>query len=419
MKVNIDLLKNLIEQNNSNKIAIAVSGGRDSLALVDIINKARAELSVDILCVIVNHNLRPESLSEAKKVQDLLHSFDMKTEVLEWQHDEINSDIHNKARTARYKLIADYCKKNDVKIALTAHHANDQLETLLMRIFRGTGVKGIMGIRPQIKAEGVYFVRPLLNCTRKEITDYCIKNNLEYIDDPSNENTRFTRTKIRQLLNHMNEHFQEDEVESFIHHSNLFASQVQTHWRAYREFVITSYKRYAKYHSDFNYIEISDEVFAHHSDLAVQIFIESLEKVSKKKDVDQAAVNEMARNLKNGVNNTFTLHGCIILKKGGNILVFAEQIRKAIPIGAGIKHGRYNIINHDKDTLMLKSLGNEGWKALKEKGIVKPNLPDSRILFNQIAVFDETGRVIACPALRFNERRKHRLSITKFTIKAP
>ena len=187
-----DNIKNFIKKHNlSGTIIVAFSGGYDSMCLLDILNK----LGEKIIAVHLNHNWRgEESLNEAKNCGNFAKSKGIQ------YYSEILPDCIEKtetaAREARYDFFRRCAKKFNSKIVFTAHNFDDNAETVLYRIIRGTGTIGLQGIAEKRDI----FYRPLLKTTRAEIEKYCKDNNLKPNNDSSNSNTKYRRNFIRHKI---------------------------------------------------------------------------------------------------------------------------------------------------------------------------------------------------------------------------
>jgi len=219
----IEKVINTIEKNTmfnkGDKVIVAVSGGPDSICLLHLLNQLSKQLEITLIVAHVNHCLRGV---EADKDQEFVHNFceDFKIECYSKRIDvnkiaEINNVSGETAgRDARYEYfneLKDKFKAN--KIAL-AHNANDQAETIFMRIIRGTGLEGLTGIKP---VRDHVFVRPLINITRNEIEEYCSINNIIPRIDKTNLETIYTRNKIRlELIPYIEKNFNSDIINGLI-----------------------------------------------------------------------------------------------------------------------------------------------------------------------------------------------------------
>jgi tRNA(Ile)-lysidine synthase len=176
----------------SGKIGLAVSGGPDSLALLLL---AHSVFPNGIAAATVDHGLRPEAADEAHYVAKLCAERSIDHSILS-PSEPITGNIQSAARNARYALLQDWADQNGCDWIATAHHADDQLETMLMRLNRGSGVDGLSGIR----AANGQIIRPLLGFTKAELIAVCDASGVIPVQDPSNMDTDFDRVKMRQFL---------------------------------------------------------------------------------------------------------------------------------------------------------------------------------------------------------------------------
>lgn len=179
-------------------IAVAVSGGADSLALVFLLQEWALKKGVQIMALHVDHQLRPESTQEAQQVKIWLDSKNISCEILTWNHPPIASKLQETARDARHKLLTKKCHDLNIQHLFLAHHLDDQIETFMMRALKGSGLKGLSAIAPQTKLNGVCLLRPLLTMPKKFLVQYLAGH--PHISDPSNQNEQFERSRIRKFL---------------------------------------------------------------------------------------------------------------------------------------------------------------------------------------------------------------------------
>lgn len=178
-------------------IAIAVSGGADSVCLALLANE-----KYQVTALTVDHGLRDESASEAVAVNKQLSGLGIKHHVLTWEMlEKPVSNVQALAREARYNLMLNWCVESGVQFLLTAHHSDDQAETLLLRLARGSGVYGLAAMEPKRRlSENVTLVRPLLNVTKLQLMATLRERGINWIEDPSNQSQAFERIKARKLL---------------------------------------------------------------------------------------------------------------------------------------------------------------------------------------------------------------------------
>lgn len=186
------------ELGSAERLAVAVSGGPDSVALLLL---AAAAFPGRMAAITVDHGLRAGAAAEAADVAAQCRSRGIPHATLDWIGDKPGANLQAAARNARYALMADWCAANRIGILLTAHHADDQAETMLMRLARGSGSGGLAGIRARRDlGQGVVLARPLLGVRRADLAAVVAADGWTPADDPSNRNPRYARTHARQLL---------------------------------------------------------------------------------------------------------------------------------------------------------------------------------------------------------------------------
>jgi tRNA(Ile)-lysidine synthase len=183
------------------RILLAVSGGPDSMALLHL----AAEWSRTVTCpplfaATVDHGLRPAAQDEARLVARAAQDLGIPHEILHWRGDKPASAIQEKAREARYGLLADLARRLGANVLMTAHHADDQAETILFRLSRGSGVTGLGGMRAESRRDGLILARPLLGLRKAQLVDICRERLQIFAEDPSNADPRYGRVQIRALL---------------------------------------------------------------------------------------------------------------------------------------------------------------------------------------------------------------------------
>jgi len=204
-------------------VIAAVSGGADSMAMLDLLDRLRQKsISIKLFAVHFDHQLRPESSYEAQLVQERCDKLDVK--LLIGSADVASESIRNKrsvhdiAREFRYEYFAKIALKlkqkfsaDNTPIIVTAHHFDDQVETVIMRLFSGSGLAGLSGIRPRLiwgDEQQIEIIRPLLKSRHNQLVQYCHSRGLEFANDPSNADTNYPRNNIRHRLSPMiEEHF--------------------------------------------------------------------------------------------------------------------------------------------------------------------------------------------------------------------
>lgn len=192
-------------------VLAACSGGADSLAMLILLNEIKDVFDFSLSAAYVNHKLRPEAADEAKFVDKICQQLEITCFSLEfedgfWGNEEKN--IEERSRLKRYELLFDLAKTNKFSMLATAHHLDDQVETVLMRIFdRGTGLKGLSGIKPtnsssdflsNSKNDDFFIIRPMLNIAKKEISAFMQER--QFLSDPSNYCEKYRRNYYRHKI---------------------------------------------------------------------------------------------------------------------------------------------------------------------------------------------------------------------------
>lgn len=193
-----DLISGLEDIPNQH-LAVAVSGGGDSVALLHMLAKRGAGLRA----VTVDHGLRDESAAEAIEVNKLCKRLSVDHTTLKWNDWTGKGNLQDAARRVRQDLIGAWGRANNITHVALGHTFDDQAETLLMRLARGSGVDGLSGIAVSRKDDLVTWVRPLLGARRDDLRAYLRGEGIGWIDDPSNDDPRFDRVKARIALGHL------------------------------------------------------------------------------------------------------------------------------------------------------------------------------------------------------------------------
>ena len=182
-------------------MALAVSGGVDSMCLLYWLH----EIGVKFTCLHVNHRLRKEADIETEYVKDVCANLGIPCHIFYWDEEKPEKGLEAAAREARYKMMTDFCHENSIEYLVTAHQSDDQIETFLMNLSRGSGLYGLSAMLPESERNGIKILRPMLDVSRSEIKKYCEDNNIKYFVDSMNSDEHYTRVKIRQNRHVLND----------------------------------------------------------------------------------------------------------------------------------------------------------------------------------------------------------------------
>lgn len=212
---------NFMQSNNlitDKPIVCAVSGGVDSICLLNILNN----LGFKVILAHVNHNKRVESNDEAIAMENLAKTLNIPYEYYSYHYD--NSDnFHNDAHIARYNFFKDVCHKHNTNVIATAHHLDDQIETILIKMINGSNLYGYGGISLSYEEGNIKVIRPLLHTNKDELYKYAKENNLIYYEDKSNDEDEFLRNKIRHHIIPKLKEYSND----FYNKISLYSNQVK------------------------------------------------------------------------------------------------------------------------------------------------------------------------------------------------
>lgn len=182
------------------KVLIATSTGVDSMVMLASFLRLRKEYKLDLYVAFVNHLKRKEADLEEEFIKAFCNDNKLKLAVERLDYLDEAENFQNEARKLRYQFFEKIIKKEKIDYLVLAHHANDNLETILMRILRGSNLVGYAGIESVVRYPSYTLVRPFINLEKEDIYSYALKEKIKYFEDKSNLDTAYTRNKIRSLV---------------------------------------------------------------------------------------------------------------------------------------------------------------------------------------------------------------------------
>ena len=298
---------------NGDKVIVALSGGPDSMCLVHILNKLQERYNIKLYAAHVNHCLRG---AEADADEEYVRGF-CKNANIDFYSKRIdinelaritNTSTETAGREARYAFFNELKEKLGANLIALAHNANDQAETILMRIIRGTGMEGLRGIRPV--RDGIY-IRPILILTREEIEEYCRINKLNPRIDKSNFEKIYNRNKIRlELIPYLQENFNKDILNTVNRLSEIISKD-----QDYLEEVAE--KKYKEYCSIIGEkIGLDQQLINEHEAIVTRVIRRALKDIKGDlKNIELVHINEIMELFSMGTGKMITLPEGIIAEK--------------------------------------------------------------------------------------------------------
>lgn len=313
---------NMFKKNDN--VLVAFSGGPDSLSLLHVLNSLKDELNIQLAAAHVNHCLRGnEADSDEEFCRNFCDHLGIKIYVKKAKVYDIAKDkdisVEQAGRIVRYNFFEEIMKKENFNKIAVAHNANDQAETVLMRIMRGTGLDGLCGIMPV--RDNIY-VRPLLNTRREEIEEYCRQNNLKPRIDKTNFEKIYTRNKIRlELIPYIKKNFNEDIVGALGRLANLAQKDTQ-----YLE--NEANKKYNIYYNKkHNKVIISKEAFNENLSIVERIMRKAIEELKGSKcNIENKHIYEILELQRNATGKMISLPDNIkVFNNYGDIWITFED----------------------------------------------------------------------------------------------
>ena len=311
--------KRKLDTLNQKKYLVAVSGGPDSLALVALAKTYSFHKKIKIHYVLVDHNIRKNSGKESKKVKRLLKKSKIDLKIFVNKR-KIKKNIQAEAREVRYEILLNYCKKHKIKVLITAHNLEDQVETFFMRLSRGSGLKGLSSMRMLSKiTRQVRLFRPLLDTKKKLLIKISKSIFGTYLKDPSNSNHKFFRAKVRNLKRPLERSgIKYDQIFRSIKNLSISKDTLDQYFsKTFKELIVKkkkeifiNYKKYSKLNKDTKIALINAAI----KQLKNNYY-----------DLRSKKVENLIKNLSNKNFKKLTLGGCIFFKKEENLCLKPEN----------------------------------------------------------------------------------------------
>ena len=308
---------------NNGKIMIGVSGGADSLSLLFFSQIYALKNNIKLHPVIIDHKLRKESTNEAKNLKfKLKKNFKINCKILSKRIIKINQNIQSYARDLRYELFLKECKKHKIDYILLGHQKDDLVENFFIRLLRGSGLKGLVSLNKNISDyNGLKIVRPLLSTSKKELIATNKKTFGFFIDDPSNYNDKFLRSRVRKLLKNL------DKEGLNFNKFYLTLQNLSKSDQVIEFFVKKNIFENSKYFEKHKKIILKHSFFDNPEEVNLRCLSQVIQSISKKKNYPRGKkVISLLNSLKFSSKKVkLTLSGCIVEKIKDSVIIYPEK----------------------------------------------------------------------------------------------
>jgi tRNA(Ile)-lysidine synthase len=401
-------------------LAIAVSGGADSMALcllaADWVNVTGGQ----VVALIVDHGLRTSSATEVQKVAGWLAIRGIPYKILTWEGKKPVTGVQAAARIARYDLMRDWCGKSNISVLMVAHHLEDQVETFLLRVSGGSGLDGLASMKSISKIGKLFILRPLLGTSKKRLIQSLRLVGQRWIEDPSNQNPAFERTKMRQLVMALEEcGLPPPKVADLVNHFSELQKILAN--------VVTKFFECAVRVLPEGYGVVHHEVLQKLPDPILERTLIQLILIfgAKIYPPRRDSLTRVIENIKSSKISSFTLGGCRFIEKGSTLFICRDQRAitvKTVTAGFSLNwDGLFDveIAGPSGGEGKLGALGENGWhEIVNRKPELKVNLIPYPVRITLPALFDMQG-VVHVPGLDYQRQgeKSSSLKISKLFFK--
>lgn len=401
-------------------IAVAVSGGADSMAAALLTNEWALSRGGRVVGIIVDHGLRPESADEASLVARRLSALGIENTVLEWRGDKPGTNVQAAARKARYGLLSQYCAKEAILHLVLGHHQEDQAETFFMRLSRGSGLYGLAAMAALQEQPAHRVLRPVLTLSKLRLLETLKTRDVEWVEDPSNQNRKYTRSRVRRLLPSLSA---EGLSASRVAETTQRLGQARSGTEAAVSFALA--RAVSIHPAGIAFLE-AELLRRLPRDVALRCLAGMLTTISGS---DYGPRLERLENLYgkilSGLSARATLSGCRLTPWRQTLVICREnrQIpQKVLEPGRLIRwDGRFDVMLTENlgpgtRTLKIGALGTEGWAEIRQE-LVPETLGFPPLAGDAVAALWDGDGVVAAPHFGYYRRGLSRDIIAKFRFR--
>lgn len=393
-------INNLIGNFGLSKIAVAVSGGSDSVALFYLANIWAEKNNIELSVISVDHNLREQSKQETHYIQNISNNLNRKHYSLYFDHQNNFSNLQERAREGRYDLMTNLCLKLDILVLLTAHHADDYIENFCLRLERNSGIFGLSSSNINWY-NNIQIIRPLYNIPKSELVEYLVSHNIKWFEDESNSSDKYRRNVIRQKLAKGEDYIKADIILQQLEINDLLDNKFKP------ELISAIAEAVKIFEYGFAFLDlVKFDKFS--NEVKVQIINFLLIIISGQSRAARFySVEPILKLITQDVNFKNTLHGCVINRIQNELLIYRE-FGKKLPESkilldkSVIWDNRFCITrNQETQNCFVTHLSLEDYKMIKKQLDLEPlkNLScknHNAILFT-LPIIKILEKVIAIP----------------------
>jgi len=302
---------------------VAVSGGPDSLALTALSKIYTNEKKNKAFFALIDHGLRADSSREGKAVKSLLKKKNINLTILR-NKKKINKNIQSQARDVRYKLLLNFCNQKKIKFILTGHHRDDQIETFLIRLSRGSGIQGLSSMKKVSSLDSrTKLIRPLLEEKKETLAVIAKKYFGKIFKDPSNNDQKYLRTKIRDLIKQFEKSgIKHEKIISSINNLGITRDTLNSYLSRVEKKCVTRKKKILMINLETLLIE--------NNEIQLKVLSNCIKNVSKNYYPPRAKkIISLLNKIQNDKKVKSTLGGCIIQKTHNNLAIYKEPLKKS------------------------------------------------------------------------------------------
>ncbi len=299
---------------------VAVSGGPDSLALAFLTKIYSIKNNLKIKYYIVDHKLRKESTIEAKKVKFILNGLSIKSEILTWQGKKPFKINQSLARNKRYNLLFSKCHQFKINNLILGHHSDDLHENFFIRMTRGSGLKGLVSFGDKTEIDEINLIRPLLKFKKKDlifISRYVFNF---FVEDPSNDNDKYKRIRIRKLITELEKNGLDKKKLSLTINNLKRSDQAITHY------VEKNKKNNSTLNMRNKKLILSQNFFKHPYEIVFRSLSDSIKFIGARFNSARGKkIDKIIKKIAENTLNKETLGGCVIKKVNQTVILTKEN----------------------------------------------------------------------------------------------